>query len=133
MIEGTLKNGFEKTVKIDPASLEVLQTHRRRQAAERLACPDWLDDDFVFTTTYGRPIHPRNINRVWKSIMASAGVRYFKPHTLRHHQATILLAAGVPLHVVAKRLGHKDAMVTATVYAQSTDDQDDSTALVFAN
>lgn len=133
VVEGTLKNGLEKTVKIDPASLDVLQTHRRRQAAERLACPDWLDDDFVFTTTYGRPIHPRNINRVWKSIMASAGVRYFKPHTLRHTQATILLAAGVPLHVVAKRLGHKDAMVTATVYARSTDDQDDSTAIVYAN
>ena len=35
--------------------------------------------------------------------------------------------------MVAKRLGHKDAIVTATVYARSTDDQDDSTAIVYAD
>jgi integrase len=34
--------------------------------------------------------------------------------------ATVLLEVGVPLHVVAARLGHKDAMVTATVYAHVT-------------
>jgi integrase len=38
-------------------------------------------------------------------------------HDLRHTHATILLTAGVPVHVVSQRLGHASAVVTMTVYA----------------
>ena len=38
-------------------------------------------------------------------------------HDLRHTHATILLLAGVPVHVVSQRLGHANATVTLTVYA----------------
>jgi len=133
LVEGTLKNGTKKVVIVDPVSLGVLQAHRRRQVQEQLVCPEWDADDRVFVNTAGRPIHPRNINRIWQSIMRQAGVRYFKPHTLRHTQATILLEAGVPLHVVAKRLGHKDALVTATVYAKVTAKQEDESSMVFGD
>ena len=57
----------------------------------------------------------------------------FKPHTLRNTQATILLEAEVPLHVVAKRLGHKDALVTATIYAKVTAKQEDESSMVFGD
>jgi site-specific recombinase XerD len=43
-----------------------------------------------------------------------------------------LLEAGVPLHVVAQRLGHKDAMVTATIYAHVTNQQAQNVSEVFA-
>ncbi len=126
--EGTLKNDQEKTVTIDPVTAELLQAHRKRQAQERLACPDWQEGDYVFATSYGLPVHPRNLHRVWREIVKLAGVKYLKPHAMRHTHATLLLEAGVPLHVVAKRLGHKDAMVTATVYAQVTPRQKDQAA-----
>ena len=38
-------------------------------------------------------------------------------HTLRHTHGSHLLAAGVPLTDVSKRLGHANPHVTATVYA----------------
>jgi len=37
-------------------------------------------------------------------------------------------AGGVPLHAVAQRLGHKDSMVTSTIYAQVTSKQEDRAA-----
>ena len=37
--------------------------------------------------------------------------------TSRHLHATTLLLAGVPVHVVAARLGHADPAVTLRVYA----------------
>lgn len=129
--EGSLKNDQEKTVTIDSATVAILLTHRKRQAQERLACPDWQEGDYVFATAYGLPVHPRNLHRVWKEIVAIAGVKYLKPHAMRHTHATLLLEAGVPLHVVAKRLGHKDAMVTATVYAQVTPRQEDEAAVTY--
>lgn len=38
-------------------------------------------------------------------------------HDLRHLHATTLLLAGVPVHVVAARLGHADPSVTLRVYS----------------
>lgn len=45
----------------------------------------------------------------------------------------MLLQAGVPLHVVAHRLGHKDPMVTATIYAHVLTEQAADAAAVFAS
>jgi len=45
-------------------------------------------------------------------------------HELRHSHATILLREGVPVHVVAKRLGHKDPSLTLNVYAHAIPDDD---------
>ena len=52
-------------------------------------------------------------------------------HDLRHLHATLLLKAGVPVHVVAARLGHADPAITLRVYAHVLDDQASQAATVF--
>lgn len=55
-------------------------------------------------------------------------------HSLRHTHATLLLREGLPVHIVAKRLGHKDPSVTLNVYADAIPDDDDGRAVdTFAN
>ena len=44
------------------------------------------------------------------------------PHWLRHSHATALLLAGVPVHVVSRRLGHADVQTTLEVYAHVTEE-----------
>jgi integrase len=46
----------------------------------------------------------------------------WSPHWLRHSHATALLLAGVPVHVVSRRLGHADVQTTLNTYAHVTDD-----------
>jgi integrase len=46
------------------------------------------------------------------------------PHWMRHSHATALLLAGVPDHVVSRRLGHADVQTTWNLYAHVTDDAD---------
>jgi integrase len=46
-----------------------------------------------------------------------AKVRRITFHGLRHTCATLLLGAGVPVHVVSQRLGHAKASITSDVYA----------------
>jgi integrase len=53
-------------------------------------------------------------------------------HDLRHVHATILLLAGVPVHVVAARLGHADPSITLRVYAHVISDQLTEAADIFA-
>ena len=108
---------------IDEPTIALLKAHRKRQAADKLKSRKWLDDQYVFCNVNGGPLNPSNLNRYWHKIIEKAGVRYQKPHALRHTHATLLLEAGEQLHVVAERLGHKDAMVTATIYAHVTPKQ----------
>ena len=53
-------------------------------------------------------------------------------HELRHTHATILLRDGVPVHIVAKRLGHRDPSVTLNVYADAIADDDGRAVDVFS-
>jgi len=42
------------------------------------------------------------------------------PHWLRHSHATALLLAGVPVHVVSRRMDHADVQITLETYAHVT-------------
>jgi integrase len=132
MVEGTLKNDRHKIVPIDAITLASLKAHKKYQAECRLKSKKWLDEGYVFSNRNGGPLGPQNLARYWKQLIAKADVPYRKPHALRHTHATLLLEAGEPLHVVAERLGHKDAMVTATVYAHVTQQQSKKAADSYA-
>jgi integrase len=53
-------------------------------------------------------------------------------HDLRHVHATTLLRAGVPVHVVAARLGHADPSITLRAYAHVISEQLAEAAVIFA-
>ena len=102
---------------------ESLRRHRSRQAADRLAAGEaWQDQDFVFTTTIGTPIEPRNFERHWKALCDEANVPGYNFHTTRHTAATTMLNAGVPLESITKILGHASVATTADLYAQPSAD-----------
>ncbi len=69
---------------------------------------------------------------LFRKLINLADVRQIRLHDLRHLHATTLLSSGTPLHVVAHRLGHRDAMVTATIYAHVTDQQVETASETFA-
>jgi integrase len=133
MVEHSLKSGLSKRVTIDPATVLLLKEHRVKQKEDRLrAGSRWLDADYVFPNVFGGPLNPSNMARYWKAIIEQANVTYIKPHALRHTHATLLLEAGVPAHVVAERLGHKDVTTTFKVYAHVTAKQQDEAADTYA-
>lgn len=69
----------------------------------------------VFTTASGKYIARNNIgNQDWRPLLARAGVDYRKFHTARHTHASRLLAAGVDVLEVAKRLGDKVETILRT-------------------
>ena len=48
-------------------------------------------------------------------------------HALRHHYASVLLAAGESVVAVAERLGHEDATLVLQVYGHLMADREDHT------
>jgi len=47
----------------------------------------------------------------------AAGVRRVRLHDLRHGSASLMLAAGIDLALVSKRLGHSSISITADTYS----------------
>jgi integrase len=78
------------------------------------------------------PIHPDTVSQLLPRLAAGAGVPAARLHDLRHLHATTLLLAGVPVHVVAARLGHADPAITLRVYAHVIREASTAVADVFA-
>lgn len=124
----------QRRVPLDAETVKEFQAHKERQVLERLYLGDdvWKDSGYVFTSESGEPIHPDSVTRIYAKLQKKAGLRYNRLHDARHSHATELLRSGEPLHVVAHRLGHRDAMVTATIYAHIDTEQAESASETFA-
>lgn len=49
-------------------------------------------------------------------------------HSLRHTNATLLIAGGTPLKIIATRLGHADVATTGKIYAHTIRSADEAAA-----
>lgn len=59
----------------------------------------------MFADELGRPIHPQRLTEWFRRHRKAAGIATGTLHTLRHTAASMTLTAGVPVHIVAARLG----------------------------
>ncbi len=91
--------------------------------------------DLCFHTRTGKPIAPRSFERFWKALFTKydLGLEYKNFHCLRHTHATELLAAGIPLSDVAKRLGHSKQSHTLELYAHAMPRQETAINKVIEN
>lgn len=95
-----------------------LREHQKRQDVERdQAGSDWEETGFVFTTRQGRAMSPYTLVKYWHGVREATGLGTLRFHDLRHTAVSLLLALGVPPHVVREIAGHSDIKVTMMVYA----------------
>lgn len=127
-------NNGQRRVKLDSETIAQFQAHRKRQIIERMAIGDaWNETNYVFTQEDGNPLYVSTPSLVLRKLSRNAGMRLARLHDLRHLHATELLRQGEQLHVVAERLGHRDAMTTATIYAHVSNEQAETASNNFAN
>jgi integrase len=106
-----------RTIPLPRFVADALAEHQRRQGAEKAASsPDWRDTGFVFTTSIGTPIDPRNCSRKFAAQCRIAGVPVVPLHALRHTCVSLLLSMGVPPRVVMEIVGHSALEMTMNVY-----------------
>jgi integrase len=123
----------ERTIALDTDTVEALDQHRAVQVLERdLAGPAYQDQDLVFCNELGQPIYPTRLGERFHERRKAAGIPTGSLHTLRHTSATLALTNGVPLHVVAARLGD-DPKTVLGVYSHLLPNSDEMAAETLAS
>jgi integrase len=89
--------------------------------------PPEILDGLETIPTPSRPVFgftQSQFNHAWTAAVELAGFANtgLVPHALRHTRATRLVAAGVPLPIVAKLLGHKSIRTTMRYTHVNVDD-----------
>ena len=111
-----------RAVTLPTPMVTALKDHRERQAKEAKELGTaWQDTGFIFVTSVGTPMDPRNMYRDFQKICEGAGLGAWHPHELRHSAASLMLAQGVKLQVVSEVLGHASIRMTADVYGHILD------------
>lgn len=112
----TKSESSRRVVTLGTIAVDALKRRRSKALDEGF---DPSEVPLVFPNTVGR-LH-RNSNfdrRIWHPLREAAGIPdTFHLHDLRHTQASLMLAAGVPMKVVQERLGHSDYTLTANTYS----------------
>lgn len=108
-----------RTVPLPAMAVRVLREHRDRQAKERAEAGRlrWQDTDYVFTSSVGTPLEPRNVSRDFGALCRKYGFRRVRLHDMRHTCVTLLLSLGVHPRVVMEIVGHSAMDMTMNVYA----------------
>jgi integrase len=107
----------ERTIALDDETVLALRRHLLAQQLERAIAGDaYVDHDLLFADGLGGPIHPQRISEWFLHRRKAAKIPVGSIHVLRHTHATIALTEGIPLHVVAARLGD-DPKTVLTTYA----------------
>jgi integrase len=116
-----------RTVVLASAVMEALARHRLTQEAEKIAAGSvYRDEGRVFANQTGGRLDLKNATkRHFKPLLtAYYQLPNIRVYDLRHTFASISLAAGVPIHVVGRRMGHsRNSTVLLRRYAHVFDSQ----------
>lgn len=119
----------QRAIKLPANCIPMLKEYRAWQAAERLKLGDqWQEHDRLFTRWNGEPIHPDTLTNWFSDFVKRNDLPPVTIHSMRHTNATLLIAAGTNLRTVSARLGHAQTSTTANVYSHAIQSADAAAA-----
>ena len=99
-------------------TVSALLAHRASQEWERQRFGEaYTDHALVFASPDGSPLRPDTVTKTFETLAQAAGLPRIRLHDMRHGACSLLIAAGVPIEIVAMILGHASPNVTRGVYA----------------
>jgi integrase len=118
-----------RTISLPASIVTELRAHRRQQLEERMALGRGKSspDDLVFPTWDGQTRSPNGLTKEWSVLMDGLGLAATF-HSLRHTHASHLIASGLDVITISRRLGHGSPSITLGVYGHLFPNTDDRAA-----
>jgi integrase len=107
-----------RAIPLPRTSVEVLRAHKVRQLELRVALGKGKLEPsaLLFCTIEGEPLSPDNLSRDWWRLTITGGLPRVSFHSLRHSHASALIASGLDVLTISRRLGHGSPVITLGVY-----------------
>ena len=119
----------KRTISLGENTIQKLQEHyRKQQIHKKKIGTKWQENDLIFPSAVGTPMSQRNLYKKFKAVIRQAGMRNIRFHDLRHTAASLMLNHGIPVLIVAKRLGHSKVSVTLDTYGHLLPGMEQETA-----
>lgn len=116
----------KRVIKIPEFVIQLLAEHRREQSIEKFRlCDQWENSEKIFTQWNGKPIHPDTLTTWFRKFIKRNSLPDACLHSLRHTNATLMIAEGVDLRTVSKRLGHAQMSTTGNIYTHAIQTADE--------
>lgn len=128
-------NSSSRTIKLADCVFELLLRYKSEWDKIRKALDDrWkynieitlsdgskkiIHNDRLFIKDDSTPMNPDSLTDWVHNFVKRHNLPYFTPHSLRHTHATLLIAEGVNIPAVSKRLGHSSIATTTKVYVHA--------------
>jgi integrase len=119
-----------RSISLPPSAVAVVRDHWKAQQELRLklgmgkAPPESL----VFATWEGKPRSPNSLTKEWKEAIRATKLPRVTLHSLRHTHASHLIASGLDVLAISRRLGHGSPTITLGVYGHLFANADDRAA-----
>ena len=106
-----------RTITLPSSTVAELRTHLKATLERRLVLRQGKlpDDALVFTTWDGNTRSPNALTKEWRRAIHAAKLKATF-HSLRHTHASSLIAAGIDVLSISRRLGHGSPAITLGVY-----------------
>jgi integrase len=121
-----------RTISLPPWMVRDLRAHRKEQQELRLKLGfgQLLDDDLVFPNPEGEVRSPNAFSKEWRRTAVTLKLRQVSFHAFRHTHASQLIAAGMDVLTISRRLGHASPTITLGVYGHLFSNTDDEAARI---
>jgi integrase len=131
--KATKTTAGKRSITLPNIAIKVLRDHRRELLERRmqLGLGKLNPEDVMFGTWEGKPARTTNVSASWAALAERIGMPEITFHALRHTHASQLIASGVDIVTISKRLGHASPTITLGIYAHlfATDDRKASLAI----
>jgi len=120
-----------RSISIPPNIVDEVRAHRKEQLELRLQLGIGGKPELLFTDLDGDPLSPNYVSIMWRR--ETSGIVDVKFHALRHTHASALIAAGVDVVTVARRLGHSNPGFTLSAYGHLFEQKTNKAAAAVAD
>ena len=120
----TKNKSSARSIKLPKFVIEILKEWKKEQALMCLQSGTaWNgkrgSESKVFTRDDGQPLHPDTLSEWFRKFTKKNNLPPACVHSLRHTNATLMIAAGIDVRTVSKRLGHAQTSTTTNIYAHA--------------
>lgn len=123
-----------RKISISPSVCTLLRKYKVWQNQEKLKTGDrWIEHDRLFTQWNGKPISPDTVTDWFGKFIKRSDLPHVTLHSLRHTNATLMIAEGTDVCTVSSRLGHANTATTLNIYSHALKTKDQEAAEMLDN